>query len=498
MDRNKNGQYFTPASIAMEMVRFALKLMPPSQEIKFLEPGFGHGAFYNALLQSGPGSRLIQAWGYEINPDYVEHVKAIDADGILNLRLADFTTACLPIQEMMPTLLLCNPPYVRHHHISPIDKKRLSANVKEFTGFSLNGRAGLYCYFILLAHGWLAPNAISGWLLPSEFMDTEYGQTIREYLTNKVTLLRIHNFETSESLFKDAVVSSTVVFFRNNTPIGGHDVELSFGEKLSAPTLTSCLKLSQLKKARKWGNLLSDSNQSKAVFPGSELRAQAKLSDFFEVKRGIATGANDFFIISAQTSELLQLPRDFLKPILPSFRYLAADEIEADNNSETLLQDKLYLIDCKLPEDELRQEYPRLWQYYESGIKSGVHLRTLCKSRKPWYTQESRPPAPIICKYMGNRLRSGRSPIRFILNHSVATVTNAYYLLYPLPSLKILLASNPNLIRSIWQILKEIIVDSFLVEGRTYGGGKFKIEPGELGKIPVGNLEDLIKNNRGH
>ncbi len=497
LDRNKNGQYFTPISIANEMVRFALELIPQSHEIKFLEPGFGYGVFYNALLQSGLGSRLVQALGYEINADYVEHVKAAKADSILNLKLEDFTAACLPPPEKMSTLLLCNPPYVRHHHISPNDKKRLSTNVKEFTGISLNGRAGLYCYFILLAHGWLAPNAISGWLLPSEFMDTDYGLTIREYLTNKVTLVRIHNFEPSESLFKDAEVSSTIVFFINKTPIADQDVSLSFGGSFTAPTLTSFSKLSQLRKARKWSKLLSETNRTKAVIPGSKCQARAILSDFFEVKRGIATGANDFFIISAKKSEILQLPREFLKPILPSSRYLARDEIEADKNGEPLFKDKLYLIDCSLSEEKLRQDYPRLWEYYELGMKTKIHLRTLCRSRKPWYSQELRPPTSIICKYMGNRSRPGNSPIKFILNNSLATATNAYHLLYPLSSLQVLLNFDTNLIRAIWQIFNEIIVDQFLVEGRTYGGGKFKIEPGELGKIPVGNIKELV-NREGH
>jgi len=496
LDRNKLGQYFTPASVAKEMVSFALELMPPSQEIRFLEPGFGHGAFYKALIQSVPGSRLSKAWGYEINPDYVEYMNEACSDGILDLRLADFTTALLPNSEKKVNLLLCNPPYVRHHHISLSNKKLLSENVQKATGISLNGRAGLYCYFILVAHSWLAPDAISGWLLPSEFMDTEYGKAIREYLTTNVMLHRIHRFESSESLFYDAIVSSTIVFFHNRIPVEDHEVDLSFGDRLSTPTITSRLKISQLKRARKWSSLLSDDDQAKFSILGSERRPQFKLSDFFEVKRGIATGANSFFIISTDKIESLQLPSDFLKPILPSSRYLAGDEIEADENGEPLFEDRLYLIDCKLPEEKLRHEHPQLWQYLETGIKAGVHLHTLCQSRKPWYSQESRPPAPIICKYMGNTSRPGSKPLRFILNHSHAIATNAYHLLYPRPSLQALLDSDPNLIRSVWQMLNKITVDLFIVEGRTYGGGMFKIEPGELGKIPVGSLTDLLNSER--
>jgi adenine-specific DNA-methyltransferase len=327
-------------------------------------------------------------------------------------------------------------------------------------------------------------------------MDTEYGIPIRDYLTTRVTLLRIHRFDPSESLFEDALVSSTTVFFRNAPPTEDHKVNLSFGGMLSAPAATSWLKLSQLKATRKWGNLVSDQSQANLVLSETKRKPQIKLSDWFEVKRGIATGANDFFVIPADRIELLQLPSDFLKPILPSSRYLAEDEIDADENGEPLLAKKLYLIDCKLPEEELRQEYPQFWQYLETGMETNVHLRTLCQSRTPWYSQELRPPAPILCKYMGNRSQPGRRPLRFILNHSCATATNAYHLLYPRPPLEALLDADRNLIRSVWRVLNKISTDLFLVEGRTYGGGMFKIEPGELGNIPVGDLVDLLGNER--
>lgn len=490
MDRNKFGQYFTPAHIANGMVRLALDEIPPSQKIRFLEPGFGYGAFYQALLQSIPESRLSKAWGYEINPEFVERAKQISPTGVLDLKLADFTTEHNPNERV--NLLLCNPPYVRHHHLSSSNKKRLSERVRNVTGINLNGRAGLYCYFILLAHNWLEPEAISGWLLPSEFMDTEYGVPIREYLTTSVTLLRIHRFDPSESLFEDAIVSSTIVFFRNKTPLDDHKVNLSFGGTLSTPIATSHLKLYQMKRVRKWSNLVSDNNQSNHFFPGVGRPSQIRLSDFFEVKRGIATGANNFFIVPAEKIESLQLSPAFLTPILPSSRHLTGNEIKADENGEPVLTKKLFLIDCKLPEEELQQKHPRLWDYFETGIEVGIHLRTLCQNRTPWYSQELRPPAPIIFKYMGNRSKPSSRPLRFILNHSHATTTNAYHLLYPRQFLQTLVDSDPNLMRLIWERLNKIAIDIFLVEGRTYGGGKFKIEPGELENIPVSGLPDIL------
>jgi len=82
----------------------------------------------------------------------------------------------------------------------------------------LSGLAGLYGRFIGLSHAWLAPDAISCWLVPSEFMDVNYGLAIKWYLLDRVTLLHIHRFDPGDLQFADALVSSAIVCFRNTAP----------------------------------------------------------------------------------------------------------------------------------------------------------------------------------------------------------------------------------------------------------------------------------------
>lgn len=48
-------------------------------------------------------------------------------------------------------LIVCNPPYVRHHHIANGDKLRLQETAQKSCGVSLSGLAGLYCHFIAIA-----------------------------------------------------------------------------------------------------------------------------------------------------------------------------------------------------------------------------------------------------------------------------------------------------------------------------------------------------------
>jgi len=153
----------------------------------------------------------------------------------LSLTIADFTRTS---PEPRFNLLICNPPYVRHHHIKNGDKSNLQLRTLKASGMKLSGLAGLYGHFIGLSHPWLAPEAISCWLVPSEFMDVNYGQAIKQYLLDSVTLLHIHRFDPADVQFADALVSSAIVCFRNTPPPADHCVVFTFGGRLTAPHLT--------------------------------------------------------------------------------------------------------------------------------------------------------------------------------------------------------------------------------------------------------------------
>ncbi len=230
-------------------------------------------------------------------------------------------------------------------------------------------------------------------------------------------------------------------------------------------------------------------------FPVADVRGRSAIptvSDFFKIKRGIATGDNAYFILDAAEIEARRLPLECFRPILPSPRYVKVDEIEADAKGIPLLERRLFLLDPRLPEAEIRRRYPSLWAYLEEGKARGLHERYLCRHRALWYGQENRPAAPIVCTYLGRGdAKSGR-PFRFILNQSQATVANVYLAMYPTPVLARVLDRDPGLIRRVWQALNRITPEQLLGEGRIYGGGLHKLEPKELSNVPVAELADLV------
>jgi predicted RNA methylase len=481
-ERNKLGQFATPTRLARDILAYGLSLVEDTARIKFLDPAFGTGSFYSALLASSKGRTLQSATGFEIDPHYGEPSRKLWAGNPIEINLADFTREAAPSGEARANLVICNPPYVRHHHMSAADKVRLQSAARDAAGLALSGLSGLHCYFMALAHRWMSEDGVAGWLIPSEFMDVNYGRALKSYLLQEVTLLHIHRFDPNDVQFDDALVSSAVVWFRRTKPPANHEVLFSYGGTMQQPATSRRVGTSDLERAEKWTR-----------FPRQDAEEDYdgyRLGDLFAIKRGIATGDNNFFILDEERAKLLDLPARFLRPILPGARHIKADEISSDEGGVPLLDKRLFLIDCDRPEDEIQRSEPALWKYLQAGL-GDVAQRYLCRSRRLWYAQERRAAAPIVCTYMGRSDHAGR-PFRFLLNNSAATATNVYLMLYPQPLLARQLALNPSALRPLWQALNAIERDTLLNSGRVYGGGMHKLEPKELANVPVDELAALV------
>ncbi len=478
-ERRKYGQFSTPFALAEEIVSYGIDLLP-DKEITFLEPCLGSGAFYSALLNVIINSdhNIQRTTGIEIDGMYYKCADNLWRNTEIELINDDFAKV---ESKNKYNLVITNPPYVRHHYIPQTEKAFLLEKERRETGITLSGLAGLYCHFILLTHKWLAPNAICGWLIPSEFMDVNYGTAIKEYLLNRVHLLRIHRYDPENPMFSDALVSSCVVWFKNEVIDSDYEIEFSFGGTHNTPIRSKNIKKSDLVKERKWTR-----------FPEKEIRNDdnigGTLGDFFYIKRGIATGDNSFFIMQLDKIEELGMDMSFFKPILPSPRYLKTDLVHADNNGIPQIEPQFFLLDCELSEREIEEHYPATWDYLQSGIDQ-TSKKYLCQSRKKWYWQEQRIATCFLCSYMGRGKKDG-SPIRFILNLSDAIATNSYLMLYPKNHLQQAISKKPNSVYKIWKALKNISGNDIEEEGRIYGGGLKKIEPKELANVPC---EDLLK-----
>jgi hypothetical protein len=315
-------------------------------------------------------------------------------------------------------------------------------------------------------------------------MDVNYGSTVRSYLTEHVTLLHLHRFCPTDAQFTDALVSSVVVVFRKSPPPPDHSALFSFGGSIEAPETEALVVLEKLRESQKWTQFPANPS----IFKTDGL----KLGDIFSIKRGLATGSNGFFILTEAEVENWQIPRKFLKPILPGPRNLTKDIVESSPNGLPDVSPLLFLLDCDAPEGEIQQNWPRFYEYIQQGREQEIDIAYIASHRTPWYSQENRPPAPFLCTYMG-RSRNGKHPFRFIWNRSQATAHNVYLMLYPKGPLRDLLNEHPESAAQIFETLQNIGAERFISEGRVYGGGLHKVEPKELAKIPAGFLLEKLE-----
>ena len=464
-DRRRMGQFATPGALAAAIVRETLPYLNESGWMTALEPSMGTGAFVSAML-SEMGTRVGRIRACELDDDFYAAAVKLWGHSRCDIQKGDFTAA---EPERVADVVFANPPYVRHHALGGERKKNLQTLVQRRVGLRISGLAGLYCHFLLLSRAWMKEGAVGAWLIPSEWMSVNYGEALRTFFTRCVKLLRVHRFDVEDVRFDDALVSSCVVWFANLPP-DGEGVQFTGGRDIEKPTTRRVIELADLRREAKWPPRV-----------GCTLKHGLCLGDCFDIRRGIATGDNNFFVLNEDTVREKGIPDAFLKPILPSPRHLKVEHVTSDDLGVPTNADRRFLLDCTgYTIDELPLP---VRSYLETGI-AVTSRRNLCASRNVWYAQEQRDPAPILCSYMGRGNGAGTPPVRFILNDSRAIATNSFLMLYPKGFLAEYLGDDGLKREALWNMLLDISADEISQAGRSYGGGLQKIEPKELGNVP--------------
>ncbi|CAA0117322.1 Modification methylase PaeR7I [Mycolicibacterium vanbaalenii] len=493
-DHRRNGLYITPPEIASDMVACAHALLPSqSYPIDFGDPAVGSGIFVAALVGEFNRGDIRSAIGVEaderrsaLTAERWRHIGLeVNSDDFVERILGDAGDVNGAWLAQKRNLVIANPPYVRSQGLDAARVSHWRSASGGKVGLVPDARSDLYVYFIFAAHTWLEAGGVAMWLLPTEFMFTRYGQVLRKYLLEKVDLIRVHVYG-GPSQFSNARVSSCVVLYRKSHPQSTGSVAFTQGGTLMSPVERVSVPWRDLNAEGKWQRIFQSSLQPVGT------KTLVTIGDLFVVRRGIATGANRFFVISQELVDALQIPARWRKPVLPKAFLIPSGVIEADNQGNPGNIPFSWLIDCDAHMAEIAAEAPFFAEYLKE-IEMEVGDRELVRRRKPFYRQEANRPPRFVFTYMARQNSVGK---RFRLNRSNAVALNNYLCLYPLAGVETWLAASVANELLLLDALRSVGNTALKANGREYSGGLIKLEPRELrdlslAVVPLGLIEAL-------
>lgn len=411
------GDVYTPQPI-VEFILDSVGYVPSNEIEKYpiIDLSCGTGSFVRSIV-SRLKERLIKI-GYEPNTDEIaqqvistvrNNVVALDLNKMATLRTAQLVINALsdeirncnmnnPVGELRiyntnslhPGLrnqlgqfdfVVCNPPYIRNDDIESGEDKFYRDKYNTAVG-----KYDMYQLFIEQGIELLKPEGKLGVISPDRFHYTEYGKPLRELITKRTIVQMIVNLEGDPFPVVNAYPSISILQKKENTILDyQYDNDFSFcevemdelnliHESLNNPSTSTkfCTQISQDElSVEQWSfsppeikNLKNKLSKEMTIFKNSRAN----------IKTGIATGADDIFILDQADKERIE--SDVVYPIVRGEKVKKGEMTDFD-----------YILNPYSREGRLidLDKYPEAKNYLEYH-KSDLKSRYCVKSAgKHWY-----------------------------------------------------------------------------------------------------------------
>jgi tRNA1(Val) A37 N6-methylase TrmN6 len=517
--RKELGQFRTPEHVAATMAEWAIRDGTDS----VLDPGMGAGALTSALYrakQRADGEQSVdEMHGIDLSQLSVvmstTALKIVNGGGTPNFHAEDFLNA-VAVGEVsrlvqtngdlvkMPKVdaVVSNPPYSRHQDIGPKDKRDVNEIAQASAGMEFDLTSPMYVYFLVHATQFLDDGGRMAVITPSEWLENGYGKNLRAFLLDNYAIRGMVVYDPEVEVF-DGPMTTACISFLERQDGGAGDCTTSFlrlsewpgmqtvldavdGEVLVGRTeygYLNRLPQTELLPERDWSDYLSPESVE-------ELPELTPFHELADIKRGIATGNNDFFCLSESEVEECGISEEYRVKLIRRTNGLAYDLRDEVWEEWRDAGDEVWLLYCHDEENELIERHdiddPAVEEYLDYGEEEGANEGYLVQKRNPWYRVEKRDPPPILVTYMS------KSGFRFIRNQAdVVSLNNLHNISFPEDT-----EYKPEEMNALLAYLNSDIVNKIVERsGREYGGGLHKIEPGELEHIPAIDPKAMHEND---
>jgi hypothetical protein len=437
--------------------------------------------------------------------------------------------------------IIGNPPYTRQEDIGAmqgkvlktITKPGIQELIKAECGFEPSQRTSIYAYFFYHASVFLKDRGYLAFICQNSWLDTDYGIDMQRYLMRNYEIIAVMDSEV-ERFFPSAAVNTTIVILRkqrDEVERNKNSVKFIYFTSTLATAIknykgvdklnTSIRRTNKnetndffnlntinqltLSNSTKWGQYLKAPQVYFDIIQkgGEKFTTLGKLAN---VKFGIKTGNNDFFILKDLTDKssekLLKAAMNNSSGIetIKNLRQANLRLVENGNNELWLIEEQFLLPMLTSPKDvntydvqqsqlhykflttdlekkELRKQFPYIFEYIKHGEKMNIHHGSSVSSRKVWYDAGERQLPAMSFSYMINDFGKTFKGKNF--------TNNNFHNIYPLKNA-----------HTIWLYMNSTVcwLIQQMIMRTNLGDGAGKIETYDLAAIPIPNidLENLL------
>ena len=458
--RKQFAQFFTPKIIAGFMAEWVLT--DANEKENILEPAFGLGIFSRSLSKHHP---LLKINGYEIDKTIMQYAihNISELRCKVSLKNENYLTSTWDDKYGG---IICNPPYFKFHDY---DNSTLIPIINKKLGTKLSGFTNIYPLFLLKSIYQLKEGGKLAYIVPSEFLNSDYGVEVKRALLKSGVLKHLIIVDFTQSAFDDALTTACIILcHRTNYPT----TSIKFSNITNITDLNTALtkytpiEVNKLDPEIKWKQYYEDTRASKYC-------NLVPFSTFAKVSRGIATGANTYFIFNQSKKDLFHIPAPCFRPCICHATDVTSQIFTNEDFEALVYQDKnVFLFDGCSNETE-----PHVINYIKLGIENKIDKKHLTASRSPWYAIEKREPSPIWVSVFN------RNGLRFIRNIANAYNLTTFHCVYNRGEI------NTDILFT--YLITDIAKEIFLDNSRQYGNGLVKFELNDLNKGMVVDLRLL-------
>lgn len=397
------GQYFTNPAIAKFMCQWACE-----NAKTMLDPAVGNSIFLKYASETKPDCSLF---GYEIDG------KILDYFGNPYSAHLENDDYLLNGWDNHYDAIVCNPPYNRFQSVS--NRAVILDNIHAHTGFQYSSYSNLYILFLIKSIYQMSDNGRLAYIVPTEFLNSKYGVSIKQLILDRRLLRAIINFQNDSDIFFNTTTTCCVLLldkekkdairFFNLTSIEqlGSSLELLYknSEHIS-------VRYSKICAEEKWRGYLF--HEERIAY-----RNICKVSHFCSVSRGIATGANNFYCFHKGRIARHNIDEKFFSKCICRSTDVKTTVFTSADFDELSRQNKtVYLLNIK------EKISGGLVEYIKAGEANGINKKYLPAGRKPWYSMEQKIPAPIWVS------SAYREKIKFIRNLADINTLTTFHSVY--------------------------------------------------------------------